>query len=456
MGLKIVLTVGCFDLFHEGHKNLFRYMANYGDEIIVGLHDQSSTLVNKGIHLLDPLAVRRKHVLSQPKVKRTFVIRQPDPSDDLRRIIKELRAKGHKLIYIRGNDWVDFPGRDLLEQEGIPILLMNYTEGISSTQLRNQVLELVQKVYEALIDDTISDEEIIPLLEEALFMPSDAVMREVYKKLYDGKHHQVFGERFLRLSRIIGKMWDRPESKKLIPRFIERMDVNIAELEKKPSEFPSLNAFFARSIDLSKRPFEKGGPNPLNIYSPSDGLVLVYSNVKQAKDRFIKGKNFSLSRLLDNNDEFISIVKDGAMVIIRLQPKDVHRMYAPLSGVVGVFQWAGTRLHTVKSTIVARPDVDVFTENIRVIIPFHDTPVGSFLLIAIGAPLIGSIVLHPKPGEKVELGQEIGYFQYGGSTIVLLFPPKPPIEWRFPIDKDYEAEAPIWIHQTLGRIIKQN
>ena len=95
--------------------------------------------------------------------------------------------------------------------------------------------------------DDIPDEEIIPLFEEALFIPSDAVMRKVYQKLYDDGQQQVFGERFIHLSKLIGKLWDRPESKGLIPRFIQRMGVNIDELNKDPSEFSSLKSKITRS-----------------------------------------------------------------------------------------------------------------------------------------------------------------------------------------------------------------
>ena len=449
---RIVLTVGVFDLFHKGHRNLFRYMAKLGDEIVVGIHDWQSTYINKGIILTDPLRVRRSHVLKQPKVKKVFTVNEPNPDEALKKVIKDYKDKGHELVYVRGNDWSDFPGRDVLEEEDVSIILKEYTKDISSTELRRKLDELVQAIYNALTDSKISDDDIIPLLEEGIFMPSDAVMRKVYNRLYEDGQQYVFGERFVRLSNLIGNLWTRLESKKLIPRFIKRMYVNLDELEKDISEFSSLNEFFARKIDLKKRSFEKGGPNKRTIYSPSDGLILLYSNLKQAKECFIKSEKFSLAEFLNYEESLISMVKGGPMAIVRLQPKDIHRMYAPLSGKLGQFYWAGERLHTVKSEVVTRPDVAVFTENIRLTIPFYNNTVGSFLMTAIGAPLIGSIVTPFKAGDHIEVGEELGYFQYGGSTVVLLFPPKPKINWSFPLDRYYQDEAPVRIHQRLGRI----
>ncbi len=451
---RVVLTVGVFDLFHKGHYDLFKFMASLGDQIVVGLHDQQSTFINKGVILADPLDVRCSNVLRQPKVKRIFKVKRPNPGIMLEKIIKEYKEKNHEIVYVRGNDWSDFPGREVLEREGVPIMFKDYTEGISSTKLREKLDEFVQAVYDGLTDPTVPDEDIVPLLEEAIFMPSDAVMRKVYHRLYDDGYYEVFEGRFIRLSKLVGDLWDHPDSIELIPRFIQRMGVNTSELEKNISKYSSLNEFFARSIDLKKRPFEKNGPNQNTIYSPSDGLVLIYDNSEKAKDCFIKSKKFSLSEFLNNDEDLISMVKGGPLVIVRLQPRDVHRMYAPLKGKIGKPYWTGNRLHTVKSDVVTRLDVNVFTENVRVIIPFHDTIVGSYLLMAIGAPLIGSIVLHNKPGDLVDIGQELGYFEYGGSTIALLFPPSPKIQWKFPLNTKYQEEAQVRIHQALSKKIE--
>lgn len=47
------------------------------------------------------------------------------------------------------------------------------------------------------------------------------------------------------------------------------------------------------------------------------------------------------------------------------------------------------------------------------------TPVA---FVAVGAMLVGSIGWSKKPGEKVLKGEELGWFQYGGSTCILIIP----------------------------------
>ena len=67
--------------------------------------------------------------------------------------------------------------------------------------------------------------------------------------------------------------------------------------------------------------------------------------------------------------------------------------------------------------------MNVFTQNKRAVLELHTEhsqyPV---LFIAVGALLVGSIVFTVKEGEKVSKGQELGYFAYGGSTVIVLFP----------------------------------
>ena len=50
------------------------------------------------------------------------------------------KAKGDlKIVYIRGDDWQDFPGKEVLEKHNIPIIFKPYTKGISSSLIRENL-----------------------------------------------------------------------------------------------------------------------------------------------------------------------------------------------------------------------------------------------------------------------------------------------------------------------------
>ena len=53
--------------------------------------------------------------------------------------------------------------------------------------------------------------------------------------------------------------------------------------------------------------------------------------------------------------------------------------------------------------------------------------------------LVGSIGWSVKPGDRVHKGQELGWFQYGGSTIILVMPGDVGINFDQDLVKNSEA-----------------
>jgi phosphatidylserine decarboxylase len=64
----------------------------------------------------------------------------------------------------------------------------------------------------------------------------------------------------------------------------------------------------------------------------------------------------------------------------------------------------------------------VFTRNKRSVLALQTQSEKPVLFVAIGALLVGSIGWTVKEGQKVVKGEELGYFAYGGSTVIVLFP----------------------------------
>jgi len=63
----------------------------------------------------------------------------------------------------------------------------------------------------------------------------------------------------------------------------------------------------------------------------------------------------------------------------------------------------------------------VYGENIRVVIPIDSKEHGRVMVICVGAMMVGSTVITRKAGEEVKRAEELGYFKFGGSTILVLF-----------------------------------
>lgn len=64
----------------------------------------------------------------------------------------------------------------------------------------------------------------------------------------------------------------------------------------------------------------------------------------------------------------------------------------------------------------------MFTRNKRSVLALQTESGKPVLFVAIGALLVGSIAFTVQEGQKVAKGEELGYFAYGGSTVIVLFP----------------------------------
>ncbi len=132
---KRVYTIGCFDWFHVGHKNLLNILRDYGETVIVGIHDDNSIRILKNLkpnqHQL--LKIRMENVKQYADI--VYVIPDTDPTFFLECIVQKDDNK-ENACFIRADDMPNFPGRKFIEKK-MSIKLIPYTEGISSTKIRN-------------------------------------------------------------------------------------------------------------------------------------------------------------------------------------------------------------------------------------------------------------------------------------------------------------------------------
>ena len=133
-----VITVGVFDCLHEGHVNLLNEMQKKADKVIVIVHDDLSTFLNKNRFPVQDMQHRMKNLLTLVPFLEIHSVSEPDPSERIKKVIKE-RPQKETAVYMRGDDWNNFPGIAVVKQLGIPIEYVSYTTGVSTTQIRNEL-----------------------------------------------------------------------------------------------------------------------------------------------------------------------------------------------------------------------------------------------------------------------------------------------------------------------------
>jgi len=129
-----VVTVGTFDVAHHGHVNLLRSMRAFGKSTIVGIHDDVSYAQLKGKPPEEPLEKRMAAIRDHCDV--IFVIPSTDPTPYIAASLLPSDVEKKRVVYVRGEDMAEFPGRKWVESKKIPIYLLPRTESVSSTLIK--------------------------------------------------------------------------------------------------------------------------------------------------------------------------------------------------------------------------------------------------------------------------------------------------------------------------------
>lgn len=114
---------------------------------------------------------------------------------------------------------------------------------------------------------------------------------------------------------------------------------------------------------------------------------------------------------------------NGAIACFRLSPQDYHRYHSPVTGTVTWFKSLGGDYYGVDPLAVSS-SLDVLAKNDRTCIEITTEAFGRVLFIAIGAEEVGKIKFNDsfkKQGTRIEKGDEIGIFEFGGSSIIMVF-----------------------------------
>lgn len=118
-----------------------------------------------------------------------------------------------------------------------------------------------------------------------------------------------------------GIKYNDPESAKEIPSFIEFHNLNVDEILDPIPSFKNFNEFFYRKLKPDARPVADPH-DPRTIVSAADCRLTCFSTVSEATRIWIKGREFTVEKLLgERYKDEIPNYKGGALVIFRLAPQ---------------------------------------------------------------------------------------------------------------------------------------
>jgi phosphatidylserine decarboxylase len=230
-----------------------------------------------------------------------------------------------------------------------------------------------------------------------------------------------------------GEEMDRPASVEQIDAFLADYGVDVSELDRHPHDFSTINQLFSRPLRAGTRPVE-GPDEPSVAVSPTD-CRLTCVDGGSATHLLVKGRRRSVRDLLGLTapsttgpaaarvrDFYEAGAEQGfAAAVCRLAPGDYHRFHWPVDGewrLDNVLDLAG-EYHSVSPVCIGGP-VDVLGRNRRIVVVVDSPAFGPVAMVVVGAVKVGSVELTASPG-RVNKGEEMGQFRYGGSTVVLVF-----------------------------------
>ena len=234
-----------------------------------------------------------------------------------------------------------------------------------------------------------------------------------------------------------GRYMDSPESTKGIPTWLNDKTIANNDFVMPLDGFKSFNEFFTRSLKPGARIIEDFDDNSI-LVSPADGVVNMINNDLKLETQIPTKANMTLNldALLDNSkyaEKFIG----GTALAVFLKPDNYHHYHAPISGtVVEAKQDVGNRLFGMPDipdiindgNVAYNKDYSVFEHFRHGYLVIDTKEYGYVGMIPIGLQTIGSVVFEERfktvddqSVQSIDKGEKIGYFAYGGSTVLLIF-----------------------------------
>jgi len=243
----------------------------------------------------------------------------------------------------------------------------------------------------------------------------------------------------------------------LIRWFVRKYGVDMSEAENPEiASYSSFNAFFTRPLKAGARPLAVA-----DFICPVDGAISQFGAIDDGHMVQAKGHRFTTTDLVGGDAALAALFRHGSFANLYLSPKDYHRLHMPCDGKLLRMIHVPGALFSVNPT-TARGVPNLFARNERVVCVFESPEHGPFVMVLVGATIVGSMatvwhgVVNPKRTGRIAewtyadqdvvltKGAEMGRFLLG-STIVMLFG-----QGTIAFNPDWVPERPVRLGEMMG------
>lgn len=204
-----------------------------------------------------------------------------------------------------------------------------------------------------------------------------------------------------------------------------------------PSGWLTFNQFFARELNAGLRPITEPDSN-LVVTSPADCFYQATYGIDDESripaTRIKSTHTYGTITTLIEGSRHAERFAGGTFAHYMLPPSAYHRFHFPVSGRLDeAFVVQGTvymQVDLADGELASRDSATTgyeFSQTRGVVtVDTSGSPAGDLGVVGVvpvGMSHVASVVLTGVTGTQVAKGEEFGYFQFGGSDIILLFEP---------------------------------
>ncbi|MCA8994517.1 MAG: phosphatidylserine decarboxylase family protein [Planctomycetaceae bacterium] len=206
--------------------------------------------------------------------------------------------------------------------------------------------------------------------------------------------------------------------------------------------FKSWDDFFTRTFRDEVRPVAEGDDIVANACESAP--LQVATNVSETAEFWLKGQPYSLQDMM-NFDPLAEQFAGGTIYQAFLSALSYHRWNSPVTGTVKkAFVVNGSYYLENRYQGFINPDggdpsapndsqpfLTAVATRAVIFIEADNPKIGLMCFIAVGMAEVSSCEITVSEGERIEKGQELGMFHFGGSTHCLIFRPEVQLEFDF-------------------------
>jgi len=185
----------------------------------------------------------------------------------------------------------------------------------------------------------------------------------------------------------------------------------------------TFNQFFSREVKPGLRPITGINDDKI-VTAPADCTFKEKFKIDENSQVTVKYTHkYNIPKLLEGSP-YQNDFKNGIFMHNFLGPNDYHRFHAPVKGTVLECRAIQEQVYldvTINNGEFDAPDGAgyEFTQTRGLIV--FDSPVGFVAVLPIGMAQVSSVNMTAVEGAYLNKGDQFGFFQFGGSDIILLF-----------------------------------